>query len=356
MEQLNSGAQVVLLIPAREPDDKLLGLLRALRALWTGPVLLVDDGSSETAKATVFPAAEALGCAVVHHDVNHGKGRALKTGFSYCLAHWPDAAGVVTADCDGQHTPEDICAVRDRLLAEPGALVLGCRGFDRDVPFRSKAGNAITRGVMRVLCGVKVSDTQTGLRGVPASLLADLLDVQGERYEFETNMLLHAKERRVPFAEVPIATVYIDNNRSSYFNAVKDSFRIYKLLFRHFFRFCAASAAGFLVDIGAFTLFNWLLHAAGVGLVSVPIATAAARVLSAAVNFTLNHLLVFQSRKPAKRTAVRYAILCVCQLAASAGLVTLFSALTGGNESVIKIIVDVCLFFISYRIQKNLVF
>lgn len=167
---IENNGPVVLLIPALNPDEHLLRLLEEVFPRWEGPVLLVDDGSGSRPREEIFPAAEAMGCAVVHHAVNRGKGRALKTGFQECLDRWPGLIGVVTADADGQHLPEDIAACAARLREAPDALILGCRDFqDPGVPSKSMLGNRITRTFMRLFCGVGVTDTQTGLRGIPAA-------------------------------------------------------------------------------------------------------------------------------------------------------------------------------------------
>lgn len=345
---------VALLIPALEPDSHLLELLQSLKGRWIGPILLVDDGSGPEAREHIFPAAEAMGCAVVRHARNLGKGRALKTGFNECLLRWPEALGAVTADADGQHLPEDILACARRMREEPDALVLGCRDFDDpSVPTHNGLGNRITRTFMKFLCGVSVSDTQTGLRGIPTAFMSQLLEVPGERFEFETNMLLETRTRQVPISEVPISTVYIEQGRQSHFRPLWDSIRIYSLLLK----FCCASIAGFCLDITAFALFSRLLAPLSLGEMAITAATVLARVLSAWVNFLLNRKMVFRSKKGAAATAGRYAVLCVAQMLASAGLVTLAAgALPAVPVVGLKIGVDLLLFLLSFQIQRRWVF
>lgn len=343
--------RVVLLIPALDPDEHLLELLEQMKPIWNGPVILVDDGSSREAKERIFPAAKAMGCVVVHHEQNRGKGRALKTGFEECLRRWPDLVGVVTADADGQHLPEDIRAVEERLLESPDALVLGCRDFGAsDVPSKSMLGNRITRTFMRFFCGVGVTDTQTGLRGIPAGFMKELLLVNGEGFDFETNMLLETKTCRVAIIEQPIHTVYLQQNRASHFQPLQDSVRIYTILLK----FCAASLAGFCVDIAAFAVLSGLFSS--FGKMAITAATVLARILSAGVNYLLNQKLVFKSRKQMESSAVRYGVLCVAQMLASAGLVTLIHELTLLPAVEIKIVVDSLLFFVSFQIQRRWVF
>lgn len=351
MDILEQMADVVLLIPAFEPDERLLELLRGLDGLWTGPILLVDDGSSPAARERIFPRAEEFGCTVVRHARNLGKGRALKTGFNACLVRWPGLTGVVTADADGQHLPSDIVACARRLRESPGSLVLGCRDFnDPEVPARNAAGNRFTRGFMRFCCGVSVTDTQTGLRGIPGDFMEVLLSVPGERFEFETNMLMETRIREIPVTEVPISTVYAENGRGSHFNPLRDSVRVFSVLIKY----SLASLAGALVDLSGFAVFSRLFPP---GLYQIAAATVAARVLSSVVNFLLTRWLVFQSKKKAARSAWRFAALCVVQALASAWLLTLaVHALPAVPALLLKIVVDTVLFFLSYYIQRRWIF
>ncbi len=353
MAQNASSAQVVLLIPALNPDRKLLDLLGRMKDIWTDPIVLVDDGSDDGHRG-IFAEAEALGCAVVVHAKNLGKGRGLKTGFNYILTHCPDAIGCVTADADGQHTPEDIGACADALRAKPEALVMGCRDFSAaGVPIRSQLGNRITRSVMRFLCGVRTTDTQTGLRGISRAFMLHMLDVPGERFEYETNMLLETRSQEVPIHEVSIQTVYLEGNKSSHFNPLLDSVRIYKLLLK----FCAASLIGFVVDILLFALFLRIFRGMTVYIVEPIIAaTVLARIISATVNYLINHKAVFKSKKSSRRSFPRYALLCVIQMLLSAALVTWFSGIMTVSSTLIKIVVDLLLFLLSFQIQRRWVF
>lgn len=349
-----ASSQVVLLIPALNPDQKLLTLLEALRESgWTDPVLLVDDGSGPDYR-DIFDRAEALGCHVVRHAKNLGKGRGLKTGFNYCLTHFPDAIGAVTADADGQHSPADIAACADALRASPQSLVMGCRDFaSAGVPLRSQLGNIITRNVMRFLCHVRVTDTQTGLRGISSSFMCHMLDVPGERFEYETNMLLETRTAQAPIEEVSIQTLYIEGNKSSHFNPLLDSWRIYALLLK----FCAASVIGFVVDITLFALFLPTFRGMTVYVVEpIVAATVLARILSATVNYLINHKAVFKSKKSSRQSFPRYAILCVVQMALSAALVTWICSLGASSANLVKLVVDLCLFLLSFQIQHRWVF
>lgn len=345
---------IILLIPTYNPNHLLIDLLNQLENIWNGPVILVNDGSNTDNRIKdIFLQTEQMGCIVCNHDVNRGKGRALKTGFEEAIKRFPNLIGVVTADGDGQHTPGDIVRCAEALRQNQDSLILGCRDFNADnVPGRSACGNKITKLFMRFLCGVNVSDTQTGLRGIPVSFMKQLRTVSGERYDFETNMLLETKRCDVPMKEIQIDTVYIDENQTSHFHAIRDSFRIYAILLK----FCMSSLIGSGVDLIGFALFSIVAKWIGAGAYSILIATVMARVLSAMVNYLINRKVVFHSEEKLSHSATRYMILCIGQMLASAGIVTFFDTILPVPTIIIKVVTDTILFFFSFQIQRIWVF
>lgn len=222
---------MIILIPAYEPDERLVELVRGIDAARPGQSIVVVDDGSGPAYASVFDAVRALGCVVLTHPRNRGKGAALKTGFAHARGAGADA--VVCADCDGQHTLVDIERVAAALTDHPAAMVLGARAFAGDVPLRSRIGNDCTRVLFRLLTGVRLTDTQTGLRAYPAALLEWLLAIPGERFEYELEVLLSSKRDGVAIHEVPIQTIYLEGNESSHFDPIRDSIRVYTPLVRY---------------------------------------------------------------------------------------------------------------------------
>lgn len=226
----SSFASLCVLIPAWQPRAVLLSLVEDLSQRGFGKLLLIDDGSTAGCEAVFAAAASLPGVEVLRHPVNLGKGRALKTGFEHLLMADHGIRGVITADADGQHTPGDIAKVARALLRDELRTVLGSRSFEQEVPWRSRLGNSFTRRVFNLLLDVRLADTQTGLRGLPRTLLPELLALRGERYEYEMTVLAYlCRTGRTPL-EVPIATVYLNNNRGSHFRPVWDSVRIYFVL------------------------------------------------------------------------------------------------------------------------------
>lgn len=344
--------EVTVIIPSYNPDEKLQAVVSGLKAAGFDDIIIIDDGSDEEHQK---PFELVKDCTVIHHETNRGKGRALKTAFLYCLENRQNKTGVITVDGDNQHRPEDVYACAEKLLDEPDKLVLGCRDFKQpDVPFRSRFGNLLTRAIFSGLCGVKVTDTQTGLRAVSMQYLPLLLQIEGERYEYETHMLLDMKNAAIPFAEVPIETIYVEDNQSSHFHPIRDSLKIYKVILK----FVMNSMLSTIIDLALFYLsFSLLKSVAPLADFAVIIATAIARICSSFCNYMISRKIVFKSR--GSNSLVKYYILCIAQMTLSAMIVNGCTMLVGSGSlitTVMKAITDTTLFFISFRIQRNWVF
>jgi glycosyltransferase involved in cell wall biosynthesis len=357
---------VIVILPSLDPDHRLNLVVDGCLKQGFREIVIVNDGSDEAHTEPFRIAAEKPGVTVLNHDVNKGKGRALKTAMNWILENRKDAAGVVTVDGDNQHHPEDIAACAEAML-EKKITVLGCRDFSEpQVPWKSKAGNNITKFVFRAFCGIKISDTQTGLRAFPTEILPLLCETEGERFEFETNMLLEMHSRNVPFGEVKIRTIYEDKeNSTSHFHPFRDSFKIYRIIFKYIF----SSIASTLVDLALFFILNLIFsrtitggftlfgHSFASGWLVVFLATAGARIVSSFMNYKVNKHIVFRS--DADHTMLKYYILALIQLSVSATLVYLISHVFGEGSilrTLCKVVVDTALFFISFRVQKAWVF
>lgn len=351
----------VLVIPSLHPSQEFPGLVAEMQAAGFTDVLVVDDGSGP-AYAPVFDAIAARpGCAVIALEENLGKGGALKTAMRHCLER-PDVTAVVTADSDGQHSTQDILAVSEQLATamreDERVCVLGVRDFDLpDLPTKSRIGNQLTTGVVKVLLGRSIPDTQTGLRGFSRQLLPELLAVRGTRFEYEMNALMWMLGHQVRVDEVPIETIYHDeDNSQTHFRPVQDSVRIYGHLFAQAAGFVITSLLGFVVDVALFAVIIDAAFDGAAHFTAVATATVAARIVSALFNFALNRRLVFQSKEKASHALARYFALAVGLLAASAVLTTVVAGVLQGHVVWAKIIVDGCLFVASYLLQRRWVF
>lgn len=287
----------VVLIPAYQPTPQLPEMVRELsQAEGVQAVVIVNDGSSPDCDGMFAAAAQMENVHILHHAVNCGKGMALKSGFNYILCAFPRSAGVITADADGQHSTQDIQRLGAYLAAHPEELTIGAREFSGDVPWRSYVGNTLTNFVFGCLTGRSLQDTQSGLRAIPARVLADLLRLDGMRYEFEMNMLFWAASNGLTIRELPIETIYLEGNRSSHFHPLADSAKIYSKLLQ----FYASSALAAVLDLAVFGL---AMRFSGHLLFSFLIG----RVLIAGlVNFNLNRRFVFSGRGNPWRSLAKY--------------------------------------------------
>ena len=349
-----------IIIPAYEPDERLLILLADLNQAKVCPVIIVDDGSSEAYRHIFVSAEEIYHAVVLKHEKNYGKGRGLKTAFTFCLKQYAAMVGCITADSDGQHTLASILKCREALFANPRKLILGVRDFTGDtIPLKSSFGNQLTRKVFHILYKVDISDTQTGLRGIPAAYMQRLLDVPGDGFEFETRMLIDAIEKSIGWTEVQIETIYDSKeNHGTHFRPIVDSVRIYRVFGFGFGKFAFTGVFSSAIDLLLFQLVCLALRNnkffAGV---YVAVATVGARAISSVSNYLLNYFLVFASKRKHYQSAVRYFLLAVLQVSISAALTTgLFNLLSADVELFVKIPVDILLWFFSFQIQKRYVY
>ena len=332
-----------ILIPAFEPTIKLIDLVYDLRKNTEYGIIVVDDGSGLKYRE-IFDTVRELGCTVLYHKANKGKGEALKTGFRYMIDKNIEDS-VVCADCDGQHHLEDIIKIANHIESGKEQLVLGVRGFNGKVPIKSKLGNTATVGLFTLLTGVKIADTQTGLRGYPSSIISWLCTVEGSRYEYELNIILHAKEAGVSIKQIPIKTIYENNNKGTHFRPIADSARIYLPLIK----FGGSSIICGLID---FILLLILQSITANLLLSV----VAARECSSITNYTLNRRLVFKNNKNISTSAPKYFSLVILIIGFNYMLMAALTRFLLLPIMVAKIITEIVLFYISYTIQRKHVF
>lgn len=340
---------VVVVIPTLNPNEKIMSdfMIELVKSFKN--IIVVNDGSRDSYEE-FFKSFEKKGIIVLKHHINYGKGRALKTALNYILNEYKDIKAIVTADSDGQHSPEDIEKVANKTKKHPDAYVLGTRNFKQDnVPFKSRYGNIITRNVFKIFIGLNITDTQTGLRGMSPDVAKAFLATAGERFEYETNTLIECKEKDIPIVEQTIKTIYIDNNSESHFNPFKDSARIYKLFVKYIF----ASISSFVLDILLFALFMCILSDSIDK--KIIISTICARVISSLYNYLVNAKMVF--KKASKGAIFKYFTLVIVQMFASGFIVDLLSEnVFTFNPTLIKVIVDSVIFIVNFFIQREWVF
>lgn len=344
MKDHTTTTNPVIVIPAYDPGDALLPLVRQLSDGLQ--VVIVDDGSS----ADYAPLFDALrntsNVTVLRHAVNLGKGQALKSAFNYILLQFrDDLPGVVTADADGQHLPEDIEAVAHELQANPNEFILGTRDFQGQVPWRSRFGNGLTRRVFRVLLGVNLNDTQTGLRGIPRYFLPQLLQISLPGYDYELDMLIMAVREGIAIREVPIQTVYTNDNAGSHFDPWLDSLRVYFV----FLRFSTLGLVTATVDFSTFIACYWVTS-------NILLSMIIAGIFAGAVSFVLNRTLVFLSPKPVSSALPKYVLLAIAQRAVAYALLTSMVVFLDINVYASKLLAETILVLASFSIQRLFIF
>lgn len=336
----------VVIIPAYKPDETLITITDKLWA-YGCRIIVVDDGSGEEYQP-VFDRVRDI-CIILQHPENRGKGAAIKTALSYVKEEFWGGDLIGVMDSDGQHLPEDMMKLLEFAGTHRKTMVLGVRKVGKDMPLRSRLGNRITRTVFQIASGVKVSDTQTGLRAFDSELLQELLSVEGERYEYEMNVLMFLAKAGIPIEEVPIHTIYRDeNNSNSHFRSVRDSIRIYKDILK----FTLSSFSSFILDYFLFSaLMIFLPHTA----VLVLTANILARIVSAIYNYSMNCRFVFHTNRKAS-TAVQYFELAVFILVMNNVILEILVQFLHFSVYPAKLLTECILFMISWLVQNCIIF
>lgn len=341
---------IAILIPTLNPDGKILTLVKELQDHDMKRIFIVDDGSSPE-REIIISKLKDLGCTILYHYENKGKWEALKMGIKY-ISKEKNIKGIITADGDGQHLTKDIKAVAEKML-QTDEVVLWTRKFDtKNMPLASKIWNIFSEYYYKAITGKKLSDTQTGLRGIPEKYFTFAMKVPGNRYEYEMRFLEEMHHHHLEYTTVDITTVYEDD-RVSHFRVFQDSYLIYK----HFFRNIIASLSSAILDVGIF-----MLLVTGASLQDkILLTTIIARIISGIYNFVLNKFWTFE-KKDSKNTSIesrRYFILYIIQMFVSGILTSILNTLFISSTSwllILKIFIDFVLFIINFVVQKNWVF
>ncbi len=336
---------MTILIPSYEPDERLITLIHKLKEASDASILVVDDGSGEDYR-DIFDSVEKAGCTVLTHPINQGKGSALKTGFDYVRQHG-ERDGVICADSDGQHLPGDILRLTKAVREHRNHIVLGSRQFTGKVPLRSRIGNSATRMVYAFATGRPIQDTQTGLRGYSSEMLDWLCQVPGDRFEYEMNMLLEAPNVGYDLVEVPIETVYLDDNKSSHFRPLADSARVYF----PFLKFSTSSGFAAILDFTLLFLLQWLTS-------NLLVSVIGARLCSSIFNYAMNRRFVFVKGKGTaiRKSLPRYFSLVIVIVLLNYGMLHLLHESIGIPLVAAKLLTEASLFVLSYWAQRKFVY
>lgn len=335
-----------ILIPAYEPNEKLIKLVKEIRNLTDIQIIVINDGSGEKYN-NIFEELVKMNIKILVHDRNKGKGEAIRTGIRY-LIEQEETEGCVFADCDGQHTPKDIVAVQELLNKTKKNIILGVRDFNqKKIPLRSKIGNKVSKILFKIMTGIKITDTQTGLRGYSADIFEWLLQIEGNRYEYEFNILLKINEDNISYEEIKIDTIYEEKNKQSHFKPIKDSILIYKPIIK----FVKSSVLAAIVDFCLLIIFQNKFN-------NLLIAVVLARIISSIINFICNKNYVFEKRKTRNtmKMATQYFLLVLVIMILNYCILNLLYIVLNINIVISKVITEVILYVFSFIIQKRVVF
>lgn len=330
----------VVLIPSYEPNNNLIKLVDELKKEKVD-IIVVNDGSN-VKYDNIFKKIEKDVVYLRYKD-NHGKGYALKYGFKYIKDNYNDC-NIITVDSDGQHKVKDVIKIL-KMVKNNNTIYLGRRLRDEKVPLKSRIGNSFSRLFFRLSTGKDIYDTQTGLRAFNNALLDFLLNVDGNRFEYEMNVLFEAINSNIELVEETIDTVYEDNNKGTHFKVVRDSLLIYKKVIKYLL----SSISSFVIDYGIYVLCNVI----GLKLI---ICNVTARIISSLYNYLVNKNIVFKDNSSIKYSIFKYYLLAFLVLVINSSLLYLFVIIFGFNRYIIKVVIEVALFFFSYFVQNKKIF
>lgn len=348
---------IIVLIPAYNPTKDLIPLTEELIKN-KFIVLVVDDGSNTKTKEIFKKLNKSV--ILLRHKQNMGKGQALKTGFKYILENI-QCKGVITADADGQHLLCDILNISKELNNDLSSLILGTRLQNKEMLLKSRIGNSITRIVFKLATKKSVYDTQTGLRGIPYQYLEEFINIEGNRYEYEINMLLYCAKNNIDFKEIKIHTIYIENNKASSFNAIKDSFKIYNCILKNSdlltgILFLIFAIISFIIDFALVIAFSNITSQIPNRDLALLIDVVLARIISSAFNFLFNRNIVFKNRSSIFKSLLQYYLLATSILFLNYAFLEILTVKLSCNLVISKIFVEIILFIINYMIQKLYIF
>ena len=330
----------IALVPSYEPDFRLKDLVIEL-INHQFQVIVINDGSNDNYNE-IYKSIKGK-ATVLEYKINKGKGYALKYGFNYIKENYKNYI-VVTMDSDGQHTVSDAIKLCNYVNKHPNELVIGKRIQNKKTPLRSRIGNGITRGIYQFITGLNVYDTQTGLRCFSDKLMEFHLNIEGNRYEYEMNVLLMTAKNNIKITEIEIETIYIDNNSGSHFHTIKDSYKVYKQIIK----FSLSSILCFLIDYILYLLFILFIG-------NITISNVIARILSALLNYSINKNIVFKSNRQVSTTFLEYFLLASFILVVNTLLLNILIKVDV-NVLIAKVLVEISLFTLSWSIQKSKIF
>ena len=356
---INILSNIVVLIPSLNPTTKLLEYVNSLIVEGFKRVIIVNDGSKVETHSIFDELNKLDDCEVLHHQTNKGKGTALKTGLSFIQANLndDDFIGVITADADGQHLVSDVVKIGYALEKNQDKYIIGFRNFDNEhMPKKNKLGNKLANLALRLFHGIKIKDSQTGLRAFPKRYFDFALTTKGRAFEYETNLLIHSKQKKIDLCEVQTTAVYDEHNYETTYHPLKDTVKIFWLIFGTFIKFSLSSMGSALVDLLAFFILEKFIFVGMSVAINLLISAFIARVLSSVVNYLINKQLIFKDKRKSIKSVWKYYLLWISKLMISTAFVFLLGKIFTVEPVALKLVVDMLLFFVGYKLQNEVIF
>ncbi len=360
-EKEEDEMNIAVLISSLNPDRQLTEFVDGLVRAGFPKIIIVNDGSAPETEKYLKKCEKHEECVIISHEKNLGKGCALRTGMTYYTENLEGFDGIVTCDCDGQHSVDDTVKIARLMQYKDNALILGVRDFNHEsVPKRCKYGNCITRKVISMLYKATITDTQTGLRGIPNRLIERFLKISGKRFEFEMNTLIECIKNDVEIIETPIDTIYIDENRNSHFRTVNDSVRIYWPMCGKLVKFLLSAFGCYCLELIVFTLLTkYVFKNFDASMTFLP--QAISKVFSCTGNFIINKHTVFKTKGSVSDCLMRYVLTLIMLVVLSSTAMSMIMELMNiemNNTSImlVKVAVDFCCMIVNFTLQRKWVF
>lgn len=213
--------KVIIVIPAYNPLQLFIQFVEQLLMLHPKKIYIVNDGSDPRYASIFEELAQLPNVHIISYEHNMGKGYALKTALQYIVANEKEYAGVLITGADNQHKIKDIEKIIETKDLFSDGLIMGVRDFrHNDMPLMSFIGNRAASMLFELLFHKRLLDIQSGLRYISKKDVIWVRKVPGQRFNFDTNMLIEAIRRKVPIYEVPIGEARMRKNSITYYDEI----------------------------------------------------------------------------------------------------------------------------------------
>jgi len=218
--------RLAVVIPAHNEEKNIREVILGVKK-YANNIIIVDDGSKDNTYLIAKETANDI--LVLRHKINLGKGATVKTGCEAALKLGAEAIGIM--DADGQHLPEDVMKLVEKLEKEDLDIVFGVRPINKKMPILTFLGNRFLTKMSNLLSGLSLADTQSGLKVFRASVYQKIA-WQASDYSLETEIIIRTSKKKLKYSQLPIQTIYKDAYKGMnvldgikyFFNLLKQKF------------------------------------------------------------------------------------------------------------------------------------